>query len=35
MRETHIKRLQKELFDLRKYIETVDGQITIESSITL
>ncbi|MFO0322794.1 MAG: hypothetical protein ACK504_10245 [Bacteroidota bacterium] len=35
MRETRIKRLQKQLFDMRKHIESQDGQISIQSSITL
>ncbi len=35
MREARIKKLQKDLFDIRKYIESQSGKITIQSSITL
>ncbi len=35
MRETRIKRLQKSLFEIRQHIESQDGKIMIDSSITL
>lgn len=35
MRETRIKRLQKSLFEIRQHIESQNGKIAIESSITL
>jgi hypothetical protein len=35
MRETRIKRLQKSLFEIRQHIESKDGKIMIDSSITL
>lgn len=35
MRETRIKRLQKKLFEIRQHIDSQNGQITIQSSITL
>lgn len=34
MRETRIKKLQKSLFDVRKYVESKKGKITIQSKIT-
>lgn len=35
MRETRIKRLQKNLFDIRQHIESQTGQVSIQSSIIL
>lgn len=35
MRETRIKKLQKELFDIRKFIETEGEKISINSVIIL
>jgi hypothetical protein len=35
MRETRIKRLQKNLFDIRQHIESQTGQVSIKSSIIL
>ena len=35
MRETRIKRLQKNLFEIRQHIDSQNGQITIQGSITL
>jgi len=35
MRETRIKRLQKDLFEMRKYIENEKGKISIQSSINI
>lgn len=35
MRETRIKRLQKSLFEIRQHIESQNGKITIQSSVTL
>ncbi len=35
MRETRIKRLQKDLFEIRNHIENKNGKITIQSSINI
>jgi hypothetical protein len=35
MRETRIKRLQKNLFDIRQHIESQTGQVSIQSKIIL
>ena len=35
MRETKIKRLQKDLFEIRKFIEQCDVKINIQSEINL
>lgn len=35
MRETRIKKLQKDLVEIRKHIEKNNGKITIQSSISL
>ena len=35
MHEIRINRLQKHLFDINQHVEILNGQITIQSSVTL